>query len=49
MSLLGCPITLSETPWQQRLRPPAVGERTREVLQRCSMTLDWPPGEGGCA
>ncbi len=33
LTLLGCPITLSETPWQQRLRPPAVGEHTREVLQ----------------
>jgi crotonobetainyl-CoA:carnitine CoA-transferase CaiB-like acyl-CoA transferase len=32
MQLVGCPITLSETPWQQRLRPPAVGEHTREVL-----------------
>jgi crotonobetainyl-CoA:carnitine CoA-transferase CaiB-like acyl-CoA transferase len=30
--LVGCPITLSETPWQQRLRPPEVGEHTREVL-----------------
>lgn len=33
LRLLGCPITLSETPWQQRLRPPAVGEHTREVLR----------------
>lgn len=32
LRLIGCPITLSETPWQQRLRPPAVGEHTREVL-----------------
>jgi crotonobetainyl-CoA:carnitine CoA-transferase CaiB-like acyl-CoA transferase len=32
LRLLGCPITLSETPWQQRLRPPTVGEHTREVL-----------------
>jgi crotonobetainyl-CoA:carnitine CoA-transferase CaiB-like acyl-CoA transferase len=32
LQLVGCPITLSETPWQQRLRPPAVGEHTREVL-----------------
>lgn len=31
--LIGCPITLSETPWQQRLRPPTVGEHTREVLR----------------
>ena len=33
LRLLGCPITLSETPWRQRLRPPAVGEHTREVLR----------------
>jgi crotonobetainyl-CoA:carnitine CoA-transferase CaiB-like acyl-CoA transferase len=32
LQLVGCPITLSETPWQQRLRAPAVGEHTREVL-----------------
>jgi crotonobetainyl-CoA:carnitine CoA-transferase CaiB-like acyl-CoA transferase len=32
LQLVGCPITLSETPWQQRLRPPAVGEHTDEVL-----------------
>jgi crotonobetainyl-CoA:carnitine CoA-transferase CaiB-like acyl-CoA transferase len=32
LQLVGCPITLSETPWRQRLRPPAVGEHTREVL-----------------
>jgi crotonobetainyl-CoA:carnitine CoA-transferase CaiB-like acyl-CoA transferase len=32
LRLLGCPITLSETPWQQRLRPPAVGEHTYEIL-----------------
>lgn len=33
LRLLGCPITLSETPWRQRLRPPAVGEHTHEVLR----------------
>jgi crotonobetainyl-CoA:carnitine CoA-transferase CaiB-like acyl-CoA transferase len=32
LQLVGCPITLSETPWRQRLRPPGVGEHTREVL-----------------
>jgi crotonobetainyl-CoA:carnitine CoA-transferase CaiB-like acyl-CoA transferase len=32
IELVGCPITLSETPWRQRLRPPAVGEHTGEVL-----------------
>ena len=32
LSLLGCPITLSETPWRQRLRPPEVGEHTRDIL-----------------
>jgi crotonobetainyl-CoA:carnitine CoA-transferase CaiB-like acyl-CoA transferase len=32
IELIGCPITLSETPWRQRRRPPAVGEHTREVL-----------------
>lgn len=32
LQLVGCPITLSETPWRQRLRPPAVGEHTEEVL-----------------
>lgn len=32
LRLLGCPITLSETPWRQRRRPPTVGEHTREVL-----------------
>jgi crotonobetainyl-CoA:carnitine CoA-transferase CaiB-like acyl-CoA transferase len=32
LRLVGCPITLSETPWQQRLRPPSVGEHTEEVL-----------------
>ncbi|MFC7546785.1 CaiB/BaiF CoA transferase family protein [Plantactinospora sp. GCM10030261] len=32
IELIGCPITLSATPWRQRRRPPAVGEHTREVL-----------------
>lgn len=32
IQLVACPITLSETPWRQRLRPPAVGEHTAEVL-----------------
>jgi crotonobetainyl-CoA:carnitine CoA-transferase CaiB-like acyl-CoA transferase len=32
IELIGCPITLSETPWRLRHRPPAVGEHTREVL-----------------
>ena len=32
IELVGCPIRLSETPWQQRLAPPAVGEHTDEVL-----------------
>ncbi|QDP95365.1 CoA transferase [Microlunatus elymi] len=32
LRLVGCPITLSETPWTQRRRPPAVGEHTHEVL-----------------
>ncbi|QGN34945.1 CaiB/BaiF CoA-transferase family protein [Microlunatus sp. Gsoil 973] len=32
LRLLGCPITLSETPWRQRLRPPTVGEHTHDIL-----------------
>jgi crotonobetainyl-CoA:carnitine CoA-transferase CaiB-like acyl-CoA transferase len=32
IELIGCPIRLSETPWQQRLAPPRVGEHTREIL-----------------
>ncbi|MFI7066715.1 CaiB/BaiF CoA transferase family protein [Kribbella sp. NPDC050124] len=32
LQLIGCPITLSETPWRQRLRPPIVGEHNDEVL-----------------
>jgi crotonobetainyl-CoA:carnitine CoA-transferase CaiB-like acyl-CoA transferase len=32
IELIGCPITFTETPWQLRLPPPAVGAHTREVL-----------------
>lgn len=32
IELVGCPITLSETPWQQRLAPPRIGEHTHDVL-----------------
>jgi crotonobetainyl-CoA:carnitine CoA-transferase CaiB-like acyl-CoA transferase len=32
IELIGCPITLTETPWQLRLPPPVVGEHTAEVL-----------------
>ena len=32
IELIGCPITFSETPWQLRTAPPAVGAHTREVL-----------------
>ncbi|WP_203416798.1 CaiB/BaiF CoA transferase family protein [Jiangella ureilytica] len=32
VELVGCPITLSATPWTQRRRPPLVGEHTDEVL-----------------
>lgn len=32
VELIGCPITLSGTPWTQRRRPPLVGEHTDEVL-----------------
>jgi crotonobetainyl-CoA:carnitine CoA-transferase CaiB-like acyl-CoA transferase len=32
VELLACPITLSETPWRQRLPPPRVGEHTDEVF-----------------
>lgn len=32
LELIGCPITLSETPWQLRLAPPVVGQHTAEVL-----------------
>ena len=32
IELVGCSIKLSETPWQQRLAPPRVGEHTAEVM-----------------
>lgn len=32
LELVGCPITLSETPWRQRYAPPRAGEHTAEVL-----------------
>ncbi|MEV0053418.1 CoA transferase [Saccharopolyspora shandongensis] len=32
IELIGCPIRLSETPWQLRYAPPAVGEHTSDVL-----------------
>ena len=32
IELIGCPITLSATPWRLRLPPPRVGEHTEEVL-----------------
>lgn len=32
LELIGCPIRLSETPWQLRQAPPLVGEHTDEVL-----------------
>lgn len=32
LELIGCPITLSETPWRLDRRPPHVGEHTDEVL-----------------
>ncbi len=32
IELIGCPITLSETPWSLRLLPPLVGEHTAEVF-----------------
>lgn len=32
IELVGCAIRLSETPWQQRLAPPRVGEHTAEIL-----------------
>ncbi|HET7741413.1 MAG TPA: CoA transferase [Mycobacterium sp.] len=34
IELVGCPIKLSATPWQQRLSPPRVGEHTAELLGR---------------
>jgi crotonobetainyl-CoA:carnitine CoA-transferase CaiB-like acyl-CoA transferase len=33
IELIGCPITLSETPWSLRLVPPLVGEHTEEVFR----------------
>ncbi|WP_406632547.1 CaiB/BaiF CoA transferase family protein [Amycolatopsis sp. WGS_07] len=33
ISLIGCPVTLSETPWQLRSAPPRAGEHTAEVLR----------------
>ncbi|MFD2468637.1 CaiB/BaiF CoA transferase family protein [Amycolatopsis silviterrae] len=33
ISLIGCPVTLSETPWQLRSAPPRAGEHTTEVLR----------------
>jgi crotonobetainyl-CoA:carnitine CoA-transferase CaiB-like acyl-CoA transferase len=33
IELIGCPITLSATPWQQRLSPPRIGQHTREVFE----------------
>jgi crotonobetainyl-CoA:carnitine CoA-transferase CaiB-like acyl-CoA transferase len=32
IELIGCPITLSATPWRLRLPPPLVGQHTEEVL-----------------
>jgi len=32
IELIGCPITLNETPWSLRLLPPLVGEHTDEVF-----------------
>lgn len=32
IELIGCAIRLSETPWQQRLAPPRVGQHTQEIL-----------------
>ncbi|WP_404444793.1 CoA transferase [Microbacterium marinum] len=32
IELIGCAIRMSETPWQQRLAPPRVGEHNVEVL-----------------
>jgi crotonobetainyl-CoA:carnitine CoA-transferase CaiB-like acyl-CoA transferase len=33
LELIGCPITLSETPWRLRFPPPLVGEHTEEVFR----------------
>lgn len=32
LELIGCPVTLSATPWSLRLPPPQVGEHTEEIL-----------------
>ncbi|MDP3209825.1 MAG: CoA transferase [Rhodoglobus sp.] len=32
IELIGCGIRMSETPWQQRLAPPHVGEHTAQIL-----------------
>jgi crotonobetainyl-CoA:carnitine CoA-transferase CaiB-like acyl-CoA transferase len=32
LELIGCPVKLSETPWQLRYAPPLVGQHTEEVL-----------------
>lgn len=32
IELIGCAIRLSETPWQQRLAPPRIGQHTKEIL-----------------
>lgn len=32
LTLVGCPISLSRTPWQARLAPPRVGQHTQEIL-----------------
>lgn len=34
IELIGCAIRMSETPWQQRLAPPRVGEHNVEVLSK---------------
>ena len=33
IELIGCPIRMSETPWQLRLAPPSAGEHTAEVFK----------------
>lgn len=32
LELIGCPVTLSATPWTLRLPPPLIGQHTEEVL-----------------
>lgn len=48
IELVGCPITFSATPWQQRLAPPRIGQHTREVLDGLvdAATLDDLAGVG---